>query len=66
MRTALFSRLEPNTTLGAHTGWADLANHVLRLHIPLVVPTSSSYYDDDETDDDNDNNTAATTTTSAS
>ena len=39
LRTALFSRLEPRTTLSAHTGWADLANHVLRLHIPLVVPS---------------------------
>lgn len=38
LRTALFSRLEPRTTLGAHTGWADLANHVLRVHIPLQVP----------------------------
>ena len=41
LRTALFSRLEPRTTLSAHTGWADLANHVLRLHIPLVVPGGS-------------------------
>lgn len=24
--------------LGAHTGWEDLANHVLRIHIPLIVP----------------------------
>jgi len=38
LRTALFSRLEPQTTLSAHTGWADLANHVLRVHIPIVVP----------------------------
>ena len=38
LRTALFSRLKPNTVLQAHTGWADLANHVLRLHIPLIVP----------------------------
>lgn len=38
LRTALFSQLSPNTTLAAHTGWADLANHVLRLHIPLIVP----------------------------
>lgn len=38
LRTALFSRLEPKTTLSAHTGWEDLANHVLRVHIPLVVP----------------------------
>lgn len=40
LRTALFSQLNQNATLEAHTGWADLANHVLRLHIPLVVPTA--------------------------
>lgn len=39
LRTALFSQLEPDTVLEAHSGWADLANHVLRLHIPLVVPS---------------------------
>lgn len=38
LRTALFSRLKPETTLAPHTGWSDLANHVFRLHIPLVVP----------------------------
>lgn len=38
LRTALFSRLDPETTLEPHVGWADLANHVLRVHIPLVVP----------------------------
>jgi hypothetical protein len=38
LRTALFSRLDPETTLEAHTGWEDLANHVYRLHLPLVVP----------------------------
>ena len=38
LRTALFSRLAPETTLTAHTGWSDLANHVYRLHLPLVVP----------------------------
>ena len=42
LRTALFSQLRPQTTLAAHTGWADLANAVLRLHIPLVVPTAAS------------------------
>lgn len=41
LRTALFSRLDPETTLAPHTGWKDLANHVLRLHIPLVVPNGS-------------------------
>jgi hypothetical protein len=39
LRTALFSRLEPRTTLGAHTGWSDLANHVLRVHIPIKIPS---------------------------
>ena len=38
LRTALFSQLAPCSVLHEHTGWADLANHVLRLHIPLVVP----------------------------
>eukprot|EP00980_Cylindrotheca_fusiformis_P008457 scaffold1786_cov138-Cylindrotheca_fusiformis.AAC.15 len=42
VRTALFSQLAPETTLEAHTGWADLANHVLRLHIPLVVPDNNN------------------------
>lgn len=38
IRTALFSRMGPNTVLDPHTGWADLSNHVLRVHIPLDVP----------------------------
>ena len=38
LRTALFSRLDPRARLGAHTGWFDLANHVIRVHIPLIVP----------------------------
>ena len=38
LRTALFSRLDPETTLEAHTGWSDLANHVMRCHLPLTVP----------------------------
>lgn len=38
IRTALFSRMGPNTSLDPHTGWADLSNHVLRCHIPLEVP----------------------------
>ena len=32
----------PKTSLAPHTGWADLANHVLRCHLPLVVPDSDS------------------------
>ena len=37
LRTALFSRLEAGAVLQAHTGWQDLANYVLRVHIPLQV-----------------------------
>ncbi|CAK4072121.1 unnamed protein product [Aphanomyces euteiches] len=39
LRTALFSNLGPNTTLGSHRGWADLANDILRVHLGLVVPS---------------------------
>ncbi|KAJ0411334.1 hypothetical protein ATCC90586_005743 [Pythium insidiosum] len=39
LRTALFSKLGPNTTLSAHRGWADLSNHILRCHLGLIVPT---------------------------
>ena len=42
LRTALFSRLEPDSVLEAHTGWADLANHVYRVHIPIHIPKSES------------------------
>ena len=38
IRTALFSRMGPQTRLSAHRGWADLANHVLRLHLGLRIP----------------------------
>jgi hypothetical protein len=38
LRTALFSRLESNRVLSAHTGWSDLANHVVRVHIPIHIP----------------------------
>jgi hypothetical protein len=38
IRTALFSRLGPKTTLSVHQGWGSLANYVLRCHLPLVVP----------------------------
>ncbi|KAF4315369.1 hypothetical protein BBO99_00009196 [Phytophthora kernoviae] len=41
IRTALFSKLGPNTTLAAHRGWADLSNHILRCHFPVVVPALS-------------------------
>lgn len=38
IRTALFSRMGRNTSLKEHRGWADLSNHVLRCHLPLIVP----------------------------
>lgn len=38
IRTALFSRMGPTTHLATHAGWADLANFVLRIHLPLYVP----------------------------
>jgi len=41
IRTALFSRKGPQTMLRPHQGWADLANHVLRFHLPLQVPGSA-------------------------
>jgi len=40
IRTALFSRLGSGTELNPHTGWEDLANHVLRCHVSLIVPAS--------------------------
>lgn len=41
VRTALFSRMGPRTALNAHTGWAELSNHVLRVHLPLDVPPAA-------------------------
>lgn len=38
VRTALFSRLGAGSRIAGHRGWADLANHVLRCHLPLIVP----------------------------
>lgn len=38
IRTALFSRLGAGTFLTCHTGWEDLANHVLRCHVCLDIP----------------------------
>lgn len=38
LRTALFSRMGPRTELAPHSGWADLSNHVLRVHMPLLLP----------------------------
>jgi aspartyl/asparaginyl beta-hydroxylase (cupin superfamily) len=42
LRTALFSRLGPQTTLSTHQGWAQLSNHVLRCHLALSVPSAGA------------------------
>ena len=38
IRTALLSRMGPNTSLSSHQGWAELSNHVLRCHLALDIP----------------------------
>ena len=45
LRTVLFSRLGPKTRLSKHQGWADLANHVLRCHLPLTMPDKAAFPD---------------------
>jgi hypothetical protein len=45
IRTALFSRMSGNTTLSTHTGWCDLANYVLRIHICLHIPNAADTMD---------------------
>lgn len=42
IRTALFSRLGPDTELGFHRGWADLSNHILRCHLGLDIPAGDT------------------------
>lgn len=42
IRTALISRLGPRTELAPHQGWAELSNHVLRVHMPLSVPSDAA------------------------
>jgi aspartyl/asparaginyl beta-hydroxylase (cupin superfamily) len=45
LRTVLFSRLGPKTRLSKHQGWADLANYVLRCHLPLTMPDEKTFPD---------------------
>ena len=42
IRTALYSRMGPDTTLSPHQGWAVLSNHVLRCHVALVAPETEA------------------------
>jgi hypothetical protein len=41
LKTAILSRLGPNTHLKPHQGWADLANHVLRCQLGIYIPTDA-------------------------
>jgi len=43
LRTVLFSRLGPKTRLSSHQGWDDLANFVLRCHLPLKMPDEKKF-----------------------
>lgn len=38
LKTAIFSKLGPDTELTKHRGWASLANSVLRCHMGIIVP----------------------------
>lgn len=49
VRTALFSKLGPDTNLGAHRGWADLSNHILRCHLGIDVPSNCAIVVNNET-----------------
>lgn len=49
LKTAIFSRLAPGTTLTPHYGWASLANRVLRCHLGVVVPDNCGVWVEGET-----------------
>lgn len=42
VRTALISRMSKNVKLKYHQGWACVANHVLRCHLPILVENNTS------------------------
>lgn len=42
VKTALISKMGKNTKLGYHQGWACVANHVLRCHLPILVEENKS------------------------
>lgn len=42
IRTALFSKLSPGTTLTLHRGWKQLSNFVLRCHLAIDLPQAIS------------------------
>ena len=49
LKTAIFSKLKPHTTLIPHYGWAKLANNVLRAHIGITVPANCGLWVEGET-----------------
>jgi len=54
LKTALLSKLSPNTTLLPHYGWGENSNNVLRCHYGLKLPNnkSLSYVSVKENEDD--------------
>jgi len=42
VRTALISKMGKNVLLKKHRGWADVANHVLRCHLPIIIEENKS------------------------
>ena len=44
LRTALLSKLDAGTQLTPHTGWASLANNILRCHYGIKVPDRCYIY----------------------
>jgi len=38
IRSAIVSKIGPSNILLKHQGWACLANYVLRVHLPIIVP----------------------------
>ena len=42
VRTALISKMGKNVSLKPHQGWEDVANHVLRCHLPIIIENGKS------------------------
>jgi aspartyl/asparaginyl beta-hydroxylase (cupin superfamily) len=48
LRTAILSKIGPQTSLQYHYGWSSLANYVLRCHLGLIVPENCGIIVDNE------------------
>jgi aspartyl/asparaginyl beta-hydroxylase (cupin superfamily) len=42
VRNAIISRMGTNTKLHMHRGWACVANHILRSHLPIIIEEGKS------------------------